>query len=125
MVGHIGDYPLGSELMASKTLSCLCTLCAQNVGNAWMGRGASVGCYLAICRVGGGVTHQQASKLPQASGGGQKLLQGHFSVLDPSMHLQSDLSMLLPCQTDGHRDAAFVRNEEISDGCKGRLAGLG
>ena len=39
---------------------------------------ASVGYYLSISR---GVTHQQAAP----SGGGQKLLQGHFSVLDPSM----------------------------------------
>ena len=97
MVAHIGDYPLASELMASQaTILPLYTLRAEC--RQCMDWEASVGCYLAICRVGGGVT-----QLPQA-GEAKMLLQGHFSVLDPSM-LQSDLSMLLPWQTGGHPNA--------------------
>ena len=98
---YIGDYPLGSEPMASQaTILCDCTLRAECA----LHEEASVGCYLPICR---GVTHQQAAP----SGGGQKLLQGHFSVLDPSM--QSDL-----CCYPGKQDVTMMqtqsRNEEIS-----------
>ena len=64
---------------------------------------ASVGYYLSISR---GVTHQQAAP----SGGGQKLLQGHFSVLDPSM--QFDL-----CCYPGKQGVVVmktqIRNEEL------------
>ena len=99
MVAHIGDYPLASELMASQaTILPLYTLraeCRQRMD--W--EEASVRCYLAICRVGGGVTHQQAS-CPKQAGEAKMLLQGHFSVLDPSMHC----NLIYPCCYPGKQE---------------------